>query len=392
MSSGKSGNPFPNIVKDFITPGPKRSKRIAERKGAGRSSSLPRSSQALPSSSGSVPTNSSILPSSSNTLPPSSNLQTPNLSAQPPVDINSSSYPRPRTTIGDLDSNNMQPSAPAEVSADVTTMPDNQSSSNINRPNIADQQGSRQVPLRGLPPFNPESNEVPPSSRNENLENELRELRHQNEEFKRRDLQTQIRQEREILRTYQDRIWTDIESPQYIPTRETLRHSETPRYMTSPRENVIWRQTITQRDRFNKEMNSYPQFLNLSDSTLRWLKAFKFDIEDAKEQFLYFEERMADHGIVDNTEKYWVLREFWPNNDLSAYMRCTAPEDRNYNTLRAYLLEKDGVLPCVLLPKKQFNSVSGCDLNDEVSKWGMELENRETLYKFLFLHLSFCLV
>ena len=116
----------------------------------------------------------------------------------------------------------MQPSAPAEVNADVTTMPDNQSSSNINRPNIADQQGSRQVPLRGLPPFNPESNEVPPSSRNENLENELRELRHQNEEFKNRDLQTQVRQEREKLRTYQDRIWTDIESPQYIPARETL--------------------------------------------------------------------------------------------------------------------------------------------------------------------------
>ena len=99
MSSGKSGNPFPNTFKDFITPGPKRSKRIAERKGAGRSSSLPRSSQALPSSSGSVPTNSSILPSSSNTLPPSSSLQTPNLSAQSPVDINSSSYPRPRTTL-----------------------------------------------------------------------------------------------------------------------------------------------------------------------------------------------------------------------------------------------------------------------------------------------------
>ena len=32
MSSGKSGNLFPNIVKDFITPGPKMSKRIAEKK------------------------------------------------------------------------------------------------------------------------------------------------------------------------------------------------------------------------------------------------------------------------------------------------------------------------------------------------------------------------
>ena len=96
---------------------------------------------------------------------------------------------------------------------------------------------------------------------------------------------------------------------------------------------------------------------------------------------------MADHGIVDNAEKYWVLREFWPNNDMSAYILCTAPEDRNFRTLRTYLLQKDGVLPRVLLPKKQFNSISGCDLNSEVSRWIMELENKETLYKFLYLHL-----
>ena len=43
---------------------------------------------------------------------------------------------------------------------------------------------------------------------------------------------------------------------------------------------------------------------------LKWLKSFKFDIEDEKAQFLYFEEKMADHGIINNAEKYWVLREF----------------------------------------------------------------------------------
>ena len=30
---------------------------------------------------------------------------------------------------------------------------------------------------------------------------------------------------------------------------------------------------------------------------------------------------------------------------------CTAPEDRNFESLRKYLVEKDGVLPKVLLPK-----------------------------------------
>ena len=68
MGSGNSGNPFPNIVSNLLTSGPKRSKRVAEKKEAGRSSFLPRSSHALPSSSGAVPTNSNILPSSSHTI------------------------------------------------------------------------------------------------------------------------------------------------------------------------------------------------------------------------------------------------------------------------------------------------------------------------------------
>ena len=37
--------------------------------------------------------------------------------------------------------------------------------------------------------------------------------------------------------------------------------------------------------------------------------------------------------------------------------------------------------------KKQQYSISGCDLNDEVSEWAFELEDREVLQKFLYLHL-----
>ena len=77
MSSGNSGNPFPNIVSNLLTPGLKRSKRLAEKRDAGRASSLPSSSHMEPTSSNSLP---------------------PNLDAQPPVDINSSSYRPSRTT------------------------------------------------------------------------------------------------------------------------------------------------------------------------------------------------------------------------------------------------------------------------------------------------------
>ena len=61
---------------------------------------------------------------------------------------------------------------------------------------------------------------------------------------------------------------------------------------------------------------------------------------------------MADYGIYDEDDKYFVLREYWQNNDMSAYILCTEPRDRNFKILHAYLMHKDGALPRALLPKK----------------------------------------
>ena len=77
MSSENSGYPFLNIVSNLLTPGLKRSKRLAGKIDAGRASSLPSSFHIEPKSSGSL---------------------APNLDAQPPVDINSSSHRPSRTT------------------------------------------------------------------------------------------------------------------------------------------------------------------------------------------------------------------------------------------------------------------------------------------------------
>ena len=63
---------------------------------------------------------------------------------------------------------------------------------------------------------------------------------------------------------------------------------------------------------------------------------------------------MADHGMYDEDDKYFMLREYWPNNDMSAYILCTDPRDRNFKSLRAYLMHKDGALPRALVPKNKF--------------------------------------
>ena len=209
------------------------------------------------------------------------------------------------------------------------------------------------------------------------LEEELSQLKLQNFELTRQiGREDQANQER--MRSSQERNRYDIgQNHSNSVPRQTPQFSASPRY-TSP---------TLQQALYQEEQYEGVGKLHLGDERLRWLKNFRFDIEDAKAQFLYFEKHMADHGIYDEDDKYFVLREYWPNNDMSAYILCTEPRDRNFKSLRAYLMHKDGALPRALLPKKQIQNISGCDLNNEVSKWLLDLENKEILHKFLYLHL-----
>ena len=60
-----------------------------------------------------------------------------------------------------------------------------------------------------------------------------------------------------------------------------------------------------------------------------------------------------------------------------AYTLCTDRKNRNFTSLQAFLMELNGVLPQVLLPKrKKLHSVSGQDLNIAVRQWLADLEDK----------------
>lgn len=95
---------------------------------------------------------------------------------------------------------------------------------------------------------------------------------------------------------------------------------------------------------------------------------------------------MADHGIFNEAEKYCIIRQFWINNNMSAYLQCTEQNNRNFRSLRRYLMEKDGVLPRVFITKNAF--VQWPRHNIEVRQWLADFEDKEMLHIFLFfLHL-----
>ena len=109
----------------------------------------------------------------------------------------------------------------------------------------------------------------------------------------------------------------DLIPPQHIPSTEPSRYTETLRYATSPKDHNTLRHSMLQTENYNMDNKLYSESIDCGDSRLKWLMSFKFDIDDSKAQFIYFKERLADHGTIENAEKYWVIREFWPNKDMS---------------------------------------------------------------------------
>ena len=300
-----------------------------------------------------------------------------------------------RVIIGDLDSETQ----PANSGNIINATMANPTRTSVSTPSEVDQSGTRAVRSPRV------DRARGPTPCELSLEDQIKELKSQNEELERQkasrlledelyhlklrnlELTKQISREdqanQEIMRSSQEKHRDDIRQSFSTSVRQPSIYRETPQFTASPR----YTSPTLQQALYHEEQYEGVQALRLGDERLRWLRNFKFDIEDAKAQFLYFEKRMADHGIYDEADKYFVLREYWPNNDMSAYILCTEPRDRNFKSLRAYLMHKDGALPRALLPKKEFHNISGCDLNNEVSKWLIDLENKEILHKFLFLHL-----
>ena len=129
---------------------------------------------------------------------------------------------------------NTRPLKSALTSLESVVIPNSTSPGNIVRLLIADKQGDHDI-YRNMPPSNATKKQMLKSLdlRNANstmmtdhmavksnellqLEDDLRKLRHQNEEFQRQAIQAQIKQEREKLRTIMERIIFDTETPQYI--------------------------------------------------------------------------------------------------------------------------------------------------------------------------------
>ena len=116
---------------------------------------------------------------------------------------------------------------------------------------------------------------------------------------------------------------------------------------------------------------------------------FKIDeSNDPREEVNFFEESCEVNEIYNPHDRYKILTSVWPPNDIKNYWATTYSEDKCYKTLKKFLANRDGQLGRIFRAKPDWHTVSGLSLDLEVRKWETELKKKDSLTKFLYIHLA----
>ena len=77
----------------------------------------------------------------------------------------------------------------------------------------------------------------------------------------------------------------------------------------------------------------------------------------------FFAESCNVNDIHNPTDKYKILTTVWPVKDIKNYWAITELKNKSYQSLKEFLLTKDGHFGRIFRPKPKRTSVSGLELD-----------------------------
>ena len=120
-------------------------------------------------------------------------------------------------------------------------------------------------------------------------------------------------------------------------------------------------------------------------SQIRYLKR---DTEQLKIKLKHFEKIANDYDIRSDQDLYRLLETLVTWKERESYYHGYKPEDRNYDTLKEFLMSGQARVSNVLLARTDRHSMSSRELGDEINHWLAEFRNEGVLTKFLTITLA----
>ena len=114
----------------------------------------------------------------------------------------------------------------------------------------------------------------------------------------------------------------------------------------------------------------------------------KRDTEQLKLKLQHLEKIADDHNIQSDQDLYRLLENLVTWRERECFAKRYRPEERNYRTLKEFLMSGQERVSDILLPRTERGSMSSRELEDEISHWMAEFRSEGVLKKFVTIHLA----
>ena len=114
----------------------------------------------------------------------------------------------------------------------------------------------------------------------------------------------------------------------------------------------------------------------------------KRDSEQLEIKLKHFVKIANDYDIRSDQDLYRLLETLVTWKERESYCHKYTSEDRNFHTLKEFLLSGQARVSNVLLARPDKHSMSSRELGDEINHWLAEFRNEGVLTKFLTIHLA----
>ena len=130
------------------------------------------------------------------------------------------------------------------------------------------------------------------------------------------------------------------------------------------------------------------QLMRRDSELMNQIGYIKRDTDQLKLKLQHFEKIADEYNIQSDQDLYRLLETLVTWKERESFSQRYRTEERNYRTLKEFLMSGQERVSNILLPRTERGAMSSRELDDEISHWLAEFRSEGVLEKFVTIHLA----
>jgi len=130
------------------------------------------------------------------------------------------------------------------------------------------------------------------------------------------------------------------------------------------------------------------QLMRRDSELMNQIGYIKRDTDQLKLKLQHFEKIADEYNIQSDQDLYRLLETLVTWKERESFTQRYRTEERNYRTLKEFLMSGQERVSNILLPRTERGAMSSRELDDQISHWLAEFRSEGVLEKFVTIHLA----